>query len=167
MSVSKVIAAKKSSFAYRNIKKDYSKFKATPIVTKNAHLELGEHYETKIVQDRNDDWFEFQQQGVDSVGVKNIIDLLSKRREDPFDGRFMFKDSEASDTSMIDPMNPAEVQRMAANTKAAQERLEALANSVGLTVDELVNGLVKGDLGQVIQSKKVVESTSDDKKEGE
>lgn len=150
------IAAK--TICYRNIKKDFTKFVATPNITPNSHLELGEHYETKVVEDRPDDWFEFQQIGVESVGVKNIINMLAKRQENAFDGRFLFKDEEAMDTSMIDPMDPEGIKRMATGSTAASEKLEALAKSVGLTAEELVDSMIKGNLAEVIESKKVEES---------
>jgi hypothetical protein len=162
LSVEKIAAR---TFAYRNIKKDFTEFKACENVTKNAHLELGEHYETKIVEDRPDDWFEFQQLGLESVGVKNIIAMLAKRGENPYDGRFAFKDEEAIDISMIDPMDPESVKRMATGAAAASEKLEALAKSVGLTAEELVDHMIKGDLATFIESKKVTETAKE--KEGE
>ena len=155
--------AAKKSFAYRNIKKEFTSFEATPNVTPNAHLELGEHYETKIVEDRPDDWFEFQQIGVESVGVKNIINMLAKRQENALDGRFAYKDEEAIDTSMIDPMDPEGIKRMATGSEAATKKLEAIAKSVGLTADELVDAMIKGNLSEVIEFKKTVEESEESK----
>lgn len=156
-----------NSFSYRNIKKDFQVFEGTPEITSNFHLELGEHNETVIVEDRNDDWVEIHKQGVESVGVKNIIEILAKRNEDAFDGRFAYKDSEALDTSMINPMDPEGVRKMVEGKGAAESKLAEIAKGLGVSVDDLVDSFIKGTLNDLIQnSQKQEDAAVESKEEG-
>lgn len=142
-----------TSFAYRNIKKDFTKFKPNEVITKNYHLELGEHNEAKIVEDRPDDWFEIAQIGVDQVGLANILEIARRRGENAFDGRYAFKDDEALDLGDLDAKDPEAVKAAIAAGSAAQQKLEETAGQLGVSVDELIDSMLKGTLATLIKDK--------------
>lgn len=141
------------TFAYRGIKKEFTKFQDYSLITPNAHLELGENNEAVVVEDRPDDWFEIAQKDADKVGLANILELARRRGENPFDGRYAFKNEEALDLGDLDPNDPESVKAAIGLGKEATEKLEATAKQLGVSVDELVDAFVKGSLNALIESK--------------
>lgn len=151
------------SFQYRNIKKDFTTFLPHETVTSQCHLELDSDNKTKIVDDRNIDWVELQNKDVDSVGLANILDMA--RRGQVNLASFGFKDSEAIDTSVIDPMNP-DALKDTLDTSQSEKKLKEIASQLGISVEILVDSFVNGTLGQMIKEKtqtQVKEETVDEK----
>lgn len=152
-------------FSHRNIKKEFTKFVGTPTITKNAHLELGEHNETKIVEDRNDDWFELQQRDVDKVGLANILDLARKQGINAYDGRYSFKDGEAMDLSDMNPNDPESIKSTIDAGTAAMAELKATAEKLGVSVSDLITAAAQGTLASLVGKKE--ETVSETVTEGE
>ena len=150
-------------FAYRNIKKEFTTFKPVEMITKNYHLELGEHNDTVVVEDRPDDWFEIAQIDADKVGLVNVLEIARRTGDNVFDGRYSFKDNEALDISELDPNNPNKTIAQLQAGQEAQKKLAATAEQLGVSVDDLVDAFVKGTLSTLIASK----LPSEEKKEGE
>lgn len=146
-----------TAFNVRNIKKEYNKATKYEVVDKQFHLELGENYETKIVQDRNVDWQELANKDIDKVGLANVLEL-ARRRGDPL-ANFAFKDSEAMDLSGLDPMQPQDVAKVASGASEADAKLEALAKQIGISKDALVDAFIKGTLADVIAANTQKEET--------
>lgn len=163
-----VVETGKKSFAYRNIKKEFRTPKSYENVTTQFHLELGEHNETKIVQDRNVDWQELANKDMDKVGLANILEL-ARRRGISADA-FAFKDNEALDLSGLDPMDPNAVNEAVSAGSDASKKLEAIAGQLGISVDDLVNAFIAGTLNEVIAqhtaSGESASSTTDTTSEG-
>ena len=149
------------SFAYRGIKKDFNVFKDYPLITPNAHLELGEHNEAVIVEDRPDDWHEIAQKDADKVGLANILEIARRRGENPYDGRYAFQDGDALDLGNLDPKDPESVKAALGQTSEAQSKLEGIAAKLGISVDELVDSFIKGTLASLIESKSSNTSTEE------
>ena len=79
MSANNVVKEKPiQSFKYRNIKKDFVKFRDFDTVTSDFHIELDSDMKTKIVEDRNIDWVELQNKDAKNVGLSNILNLARK-----------------------------------------------------------------------------------------
>lgn len=136
------------TFAYRNIKKEFRPVKGYVNITTQYHLELGEHNETKIVQDRNVDWQELANKDMDKVGLANVLELARKRGLPQ--NAFMFKDEEALDLSTLDPNDPNAVNQVVTDGAAAHEKLEAIAAQLGVSVDALIDAFIAGTLNEVI-----------------
>lgn len=163
-----VVETGKKSFAYRNIKKEFRTPKSYENITTQFHLELGEHNETKIVQDRNVDWQELANKDMDKVGLANILELARKRGISA--NAFAFKDEEALDLSTLDPNDPNAVNQVVTDGAAAHEKLEAIAAQLGVSVDALIDAFIAGTLNEVIAqhtaSGESASSTTDTTSEG-
>lgn len=161
----------RSMFAYRNIKKDFTKFESTEEITTQRHLELTEYNGTKIVDDRNVDWFMLAQQDADSVGLANILALATKNKQNlaQFAMRnaeqYALKDSETADISMVDPMNPDAMEKLAQSGNNAENKLKALAQKLDLSLDQLIENVVNGTLEKVISDKLVKKEENEGGKE--
>lgn len=141
----------KKSFAYRNIKKEFTTFETADVISKQFHLELGENYEVKVVQDRDRDWQELANKDVDKVGLAAVLAAATKRG-DPLDA-FMFKDEEALDISRLDPDNPAAMESALSGSKESTAKLNGLAAKLGMTTDELISAFMDGSLANKIEAK--------------
>lgn len=159
----KKVVSKKvgKSFAYRCIKKDFTSFGKAKNITPEFHLELGENNEAVIVEDRPTDWFALAQKDADKVGLANILEIARRRGENPYDGRYAFKDEEALDLGDMDAKNPESVKQAIAAGSQAQKKLEATAAQLGVSVDELVDSFVKGTLSALIEKNVKVDEQSE------
>lgn len=155
------------TFAYRNIKKDFTKFIATADINKQRHLELTEYNGTKIVDDRNVDWFELAQKDADQVGLANILAIATRNKQNlaQFAMRnaqeYALKDSECADLSMVDPMNPDKMAALAAQKDSSYKKLEGLAKQLDISVDTLIESVMTGGLEKIISEKLEVKKESE------
>lgn len=141
-----------TSFAYRNIKKDFTPDRETETITKQFHLERGEHNEAVIVEDRKTDWLELANKDADKCGLAYVLDLA--RRTGQGLEQFGFKDSEAMDSSFIDPMDPSKsLEKAASSLGSNTEKLEKIAKQLGVSTDELIDSFIKGQLAELISAK--------------
>lgn len=156
---SPIIKAPKTGFQYRNIKKEFTIFETVPEITEQRHLENTENNGTKIVDDRNIDWFELAQKDRDQVGLANILAIANRNKQNlaQFAMRnadmYALKDDECADLSAIDPMNPDKMQALAEQRDISYKKLEGLAKQLDLSVDDLINAVMTGGLEKIISAK--------------
>lgn len=148
-------------FKYRNFKKDFNKPYHYSNLSEQKHLELGEHNEVVIVDDRPTDWTEFVNNNVDKVGLVNVLEL-ARRRGDSI-AKFAYDDKEALDLSDMDPMNPQAINKVIAGQEEAADKLVGIAKQLGVSVDDLVKSFMNGTFNDLVASK----VNTEEKKEGE
>lgn len=153
-------AAKK--YSVRNITKEFHAPLEIDPITTQFHIELGEKSEMVIVQDRDIDWVELANRDVDTVGLANILEIARRRGDDL--SSFAFKDDEAMDLSELDPMNPQKTVSLLKGQDESRQKLEALADQLGVSVSDLISAAVNGTLEKVISDK--VDAAKSDDKEG-
>lgn len=148
------------SFAYRCFKKDFSTptVGASETVTKQFHLELGQSNELLIVEDRNVDWLELANKDVDSVGLSNILKLASKGLVDP--SSLAFKDDEALDLGDLNGNDPESVKNLISSQSESLAKLNALAEQIGCSTDDLIKATLDGSLNAFISSKMAEKETT-------
>lgn len=150
-------------FSYRCfINKELQKPTVGLTVSSQFHLELGEKNQAVIVEDRPCDWVELQNKDLDKVGLANVLKMAQKGLVDLQD--LAFSDDEALDLGDMDPMNPESIKKTISSAQANSQKLQATADQLGISVEELIDGVVKGTLADIIESKTKVEETA---KEGE
>lgn len=144
-----VLAAKRS-FTCRNIKKDFTQFKATEGITPEFHLELTKEQETVIVEDRPTDWLELANKDVNNVGLAYVLDVIQNQG---LDVRKVcaFKDDEALDSSKIDPMSTHNYRDALQGQKSAMAELEATAAKMGVTVDSLIKAALSNKVEDLVK----------------
>lgn len=159
-----VITKRQRKIAYRCFNKDFEKPQTFTEITSDYHLERGEKEEVVIVKDRNIDWLERANKDVPNVGLANVLKLAQKGAISL--DSLAFKDSEAgNDISMIDPMNINENQKILANKDKNVKKLESLAKSLGVSLDDLAKSLMDGTFVDLVEKAKAPKE--EEKKEGE
>lgn len=152
MSSSEVIKPiERSNFSYRCIKKEFYKPIPSEVITKQFHLELGEKYETIIVEDRKTDWLELANKDLDQCGLANVLKLAQKGLVDT--SSLAFSDDEALDLGGLDPMDPSSVNKVISSQAENVKKLEAIAAKVGCSVDELITSTLQGTIADLIAQK--------------
>lgn len=158
-----LIAAK--SFSYRGIKKEFTTFEAPEVITSDFHLELGENNESVIIEDRKVDWAELANKDVDSVGLRHVLENLARQGQSVKDvmrnKTFSFDNSEAIDTSMIDPENPDSIKVLQKQNNEAQSKIDAIAAQLGVSSDKLVKMFSEGKLSDLIAAKAEADKTAE------
>lgn len=138
-------------FSCRNIKKEFNVFADTESVTKQYHLELTENNEVVVVEDRPTDWVELANKDVDQVGLANVLGIIERQGLDVRTA-CVFRDEEAIDTSMLDPMNPHVYQQATEAKDESYKKLQATAASLGVSVDTLLTAAMTGTLENLIKA---------------
>lgn len=96
-------------FSYRCITKEFTKFDEAQIVTRDFHLERGEHDEVVIVEDRKRDWVEIAQQDCGKVGLANILKLAAKGQVNLADCKYDSDKEGGADISGLNVMDPESI----------------------------------------------------------
>lgn len=141
------------SFTVRGIKKNFTDFNSSDVITPEFHLELDKNNETLVIEDRPVDWVELANKDVKNVGLTYVLDLIKNQGKD-IRSVCAFQDAEATDTSLIDPMDPNNYRKSINGQKAAMSELEKTASRMGVTVDSLVAAALSGKVEDLVKIKK-------------
>lgn len=154
----KEVKTESKTFTYRNfVDKPQSELVGSVELTSNYHLERGENWDVKVVEDRATDWKELANKDVDKVGLSAVLAMAQKGLVDP--ETLAFNDSEALDLGALDPMDPQSVKTTISKGAEAETKLKGIAEQLGVSVDKLVESFLNGSFADLVAEKT--------KKEGE
>lgn len=143
-----------SSFAYRNIKKDYSIPETSSTISKQYHLELGAKNELLIIEDRDIDWFEIAQKDVENVGISAVLRDVQRGLVDV---NSLMTTDEGIDLSGLNVKDPQSVKDGISSISENEAKLKKLASQLGVSTDTLISKILDGSFSELIQEKSKLE----------